>query len=107
MAVDFQPTYQSNITVPNWMVDGMERVMQYYVNKNLRLDTISTDRMPKPIPGRKYMLYAHIPFCHTLCCSVLFTVFYFVKTKQENTLWRFVKKCRWQKTSDMTLAQCT
>ncbi|MFT6133351.1 MAG: oxygen-independent coproporphyrinogen-3 oxidase, partial [Shewanella sp.] len=53
--------YQSNITVPNWMISSMERVMQYYVDKNLRLDTISTDRMPKPVEGKKYMLYAHIP----------------------------------------------
>ena len=51
--------YQSNITVPNWMVSSMEKVMQFYVDKNLRLDTISTDRMPKPVEGRKYMRSQH------------------------------------------------
>ncbi len=41
--------YQANITVPNWMLGAMERVMQYYVDKNLRLDTISADVMPAPV----------------------------------------------------------
>ena len=73
--------YQSNITVPNWMVSSMEKVMQFYVDKNLRLDTISTDRMPKPVEGRKYMLYAHIPFCHTLCSFCTFHRFLFREDK--------------------------
>ena len=58
--------YQANITVPNWMLGSMERVMQYYVDKNLRLDTLSAEMMPAPVEGKKYMLYAHIPFCHNV-----------------------------------------
>lgn len=45
--------YQANITVPNWMLSSMERVMQYYVDKNLRLDTQSASMMPAPVEGHR------------------------------------------------------
>ncbi|MGS0729742.1 coproporphyrinogen III oxidase family protein, partial [Shewanella sp. 0m-11] len=44
--------YSANITTPNWMISGMEKVMQFYVDRNLRLDTVSAEMMPNPIEGK-------------------------------------------------------
>lgn len=46
----------------------MKQAVKYY----LRFSDETTIRsLPKPLPGRQYLLYLHIPFCITLCpyCS--------------------------------------
>ncbi|SDI34281.1 Coproporphyrinogen III oxidase [Ferrimonas sediminum] len=71
----------AKITTPTWMLNSLERVMEYYTERHLCLDTQACDTMPAPMPGRKYMLYAHVPFCHTLCSFCTFHRFLFKEDK--------------------------
>ena len=78
---DIAASPSPRITQPEWITGLTERVMQYYVGRNLRLAPVALDAMPAPIAGRKYMLYAHVPFCHTLCSFCTFHRFLFKEHK--------------------------
>ncbi|MBY5922733.1 coproporphyrinogen III oxidase family protein [Ferrimonas balearica] len=71
----------NKITTPRWMLDGLEHMMQFYTKRHLCLDTQACDAFPAPMPGRKYMLYMHVPFCHTLCSFCTFHRFLFKEEK--------------------------
>lgn len=62
---------------PDWVINCTDRIMNYYIEKNLNVEPIILDRHPEPEPGHEYMMYAHIPFCHTLCSYCTFHRFLF------------------------------
>ncbi|SHI02441.1 coproporphyrinogen III oxidase family protein [Ferrimonas marina] len=71
----------AEITTPKWMLSSMESLMQHYTKRHLKMDTRACDAIPAPIEGRKYTLYMHIPFCHTLCSFCTFHRFLFKEEK--------------------------
>ena len=63
--------------LPGWMVGMTDRIMDYYTKRYLQCDPVVLDRVPEPLENHKYLLYAHIPFCHTLCSFCTFHRFLF------------------------------
>jgi coproporphyrinogen III oxidase-like Fe-S oxidoreductase len=90
-------TYQAHISIPNWLLTMMESLLRPMVNRQLSLTPCGTSRLPDPQRGKQYLLYLHIPFCHTLCSYCTFHRFLF----KEETAKRYFNALR----QEMHMAQ--
>ncbi len=84
---------KSSIIIPPPIVVA-EKLLTFYLKTQtkqyLTLKPVNGISLPKPISGREYTLYAHIPYCESLCPYCSFNRFVY---KEENTR-RYFKALR-------------
>lgn len=67
--------------MPDWQVHLTDRIMQFYIDRGLSVDPVVLKTPPAPQEGHRYLLYMHVPFCHTLCTYCTFHRFLFKEYK--------------------------